>query len=456
MADTHAQRADDRAGSANGQHADHRAEILHALVWHEENDDTFVNALIHSMQQDNYCLLLQHPAWQQRFAHIKRHNPTLYKGKLLRAVLMYLGTQQGLQWDREIDVFVYEYDRLLTVPLSSIEPEDVEWLWSPYVPYKKLTLVEGDPEGGKTYLLLAIAAAVTRGYALPDQDGHIASPHHTCGNVLYITAEDGLADTIRKRAERCNADLDRIFVVPHASMFPGDMQPFSLARPHLLSAAIEEREARLVILDPLTAFMGSDIDMHRANEVRPLMSRLVAMAEHHHCAIMAIRHWTKLAGGRAAYRGQGNIDFLAAARSVLAVGRSPEDEDLRIMAQSKNSIEERGVSIVFQISDRGLEWAGTSLMTADELSASQPHLHKKQRQNAMEWLRDYLREGAQPSTAVVEASKAVGINEKALRRAKEALGVLAAKEGNTWFWRLPKFSKWDRYAGMEDDDDVAL
>lgn len=436
---------------SNGTHNGLSNDDIERLVWHG-TDTAFVEMIIGIMQSDPYgTQFLYFPAYQRRYATIKQQNRPLYMGKLFKAVRLALGPD-AVNWDHEIDVFLYNQETLLTVPLSSIASQEVSWLWEPYIPLRKLTLVEGDPEAGKTYLLLALAAAITRGYAFPDQSGRVPSPTNDPGNVLYITAEDGLADTIKQRAERCQADLDRIYVVPNAEMFPEGMQPFSLARPHLLSAAIAERQPRLVILDPLTAFLGAEIDMHRANEVRPVMSTLVTMAIKYNCAIVAIRHWTKVIGGRANYRGQGNIDFLAAARSVLAIGISPEDERLRIMAQAKNSIGTRGISMVFTISDTGMQWAGTSMLTADELSAAQPQRHKHQRQDAMRWLKDYLREGPQASLSIIAAAGVVGIPEKALRRAKEHLGVLAAKEGNTWYWRLPKFQPWDRYAGMEDED----
>ena len=426
-------------------------EDIHRIVWHG-TDVEFVNTIIDILHDDPYgTQFLYMPAYQERYAAIKQTNRPLYMGKLYRAVRLALA-QDAVNWDHEVDVFVYNDERLLTVPLSSIPAQEVSWLWEPYIPLRKLTLVEGDPEAGKTYLLLALAAAVTRGYALPDQYGKVAKPSGTPENVLYLTAEDGLADTIKQRATKCDADQDRIFVVPNAEMFPEDMKPFSLARPHLLSKAIAQRQPTLAILDPLTAFLGADIDMHRANEVRPVMSTLVAMAIKYNCAIVAIRHWTKTVGGRANYRGQGNIDFLAAARSVLSVGVSPENEHMRIMAQAKNSICERGSSLVFTISDDGMQWCGTSMLTADELSAAQPQRHKHQRQDAMLWLKEYLRPGPQQSVNVIAAAQALGINEKAIRRAKEHLGVLAAKEGNNWYWRLPKFAPWDRYAGMEDDD----
>lgn len=441
--------------SSNGHVADWNAQRQANLeeIAQYGTHEGFVDLLIRVLEDDPYTtrVLYELPI-QRRCAQVKRESRALYKGKLYRAAQCVLGYETQA-WDREIDVWVYSQDRLLTVPLSSIEDEEVSWLWEPYIPYKKLTLVEGDPEGGKTYLLLAISAAVTRGFPLPDQLGLMDPAQRAPGNVLYITAEDGLADTIKKRARKCAADLDRIFVVPSANMFPEDMQPFSLARPHLLSAAIEERNATLVILDPLTAFLGATVDMHRANEVRPIMSTLVAIADKHQCAMVAIRHWTKQIGGKASYRGQGNVDFLAAARSVLSVGESPEDERLRVMAQAKNSVSTRGLSILFQLSDNGLQWAGTSTLTADELSAAQPNKYQHQRQDAMKWLKDFLKAGPQPAANVTMAAELVGISAMTLRRAKEHLHLLSTKDAGVWYWRLPTFGqKWERYPGMEDDD----
>ena len=297
--------------SSNGHlHAGLTQEAMQRIVW-DGTDKAFVDLIISIMHDDPYgTQFLYYPEYQRRYARIKQTNRPLYMGKLYRAVRLALANE-AVNWDHEVDVFVYNEESLLTVPLSSIPAQDVSWLWEPYIPLRKLTLVEGDPEAGKTYLLLALAAAVTRGYALPDQYGKVSRPTGTQSNVLYLTAEDGLADTIKKRATKCDADQDRIFVVPNAEMFPEDMTPFSLARPHLLSKAIAQRQPTLVILDPLTAFLGAEVDMHRANEVRPVMSTLVAMAIKHNCAIVAIRHWTKVVGGRANYRGQGNIDFLA-------------------------------------------------------------------------------------------------------------------------------------------------
>lgn len=447
-------REEEAAPSSETEHSDANGHLPSGVTWTKALDvlvgsddhQIFINGLGMALAESgNQCIF--QPNIQQRCAKVRCLAPALYHGAILELISTSL-PQRWRDWDRTIDTLCLAMAELDMQPLSEVNPEEIVWLWDPYIPLKKLTLVEGDPSSGKTYLLLAIAASVTAGHALPDQVGKVAPPtpdQH--GNVLYITAEDGIADTIRPRAEKVGADLTRLFV-------PRNPQSFSLADPAILSNAMRRYTPRLVVLDPLQAFLGADIDMHRANEVRPLMTTLLALAIEHTCAIVAIRHWTKAPGGRAKHRGQGNVDFTAAARSALSIGESPEDDTLRIMAHAKSSLSKSGVSIVFSIHDEGLQWCGTSTLTADELSAAQPQRHHHQRKDAMEWLKDYLRDGPQPSSMVIHAAEAVGIPERTLRRAKEHLHVLAIQEERIWYWRLPKFQgKWERYAGQEDDDD---
>ncbi len=404
-----------------------------------------VTQVLQSLAESPYnAHLLYTPVFQMRFAEIRRENPPLYFGELLQGVSISL-RERAPAWDRQIEALAMAQNELDIVPLSAVPAEDITWLWYPYIPLKKLTLFEGDPSSGKTYLLLAIAAAITRGYSLPDQDGKVATPSpDDSGNVLYITAEDGLGDTIRPRAEKVDADLDRLFV-------PKKPESFSLTQPQALRNAIARFHPRLVVLDPLQAFLGAEIDMHRANEVRPLMTTLLAMAIEYECAIVCVRHWTKATGGRARHRGQGNVDFAAAARSQLAIGESPTEAGHRIMAQAKASLAGLGTSIVFTITDEGLQWCGTSTLTADELSAAQPTKHHEQRKDAMAWLKDYLTDGPHAADLILREAEAVGIAERTLRRAKEHLHVLSTKDKGVWFWRLPTFQKWERYAGQEDD-----
>ena len=119
------------------------------------------------------------------------------------------------------------------------------------------------------------------------------------------------------------------------------------------------------------------------------MTTLLGMAIHYECAIICVRHWTKATGAKAGHRGQGNVDFAAAARSQISVGESPHDAGMRVMAQAKITLAGLGTSIVFSISDDGLEWAGTSTITANELSQAQPNLQHHQRKDAMKWLKEF-------------------------------------------------------------------
>jgi putative DNA primase/helicase len=336
--------------------------------------------------------------------------------------------------------------------LADVPPEDIHWLWEPYIPYGKITIVEGDPGLGKTFLMLAIAGAITKGYALPDQEGRVGPPTGQPGRVIYITAEDGIADTLRPRADQVDADLTKLFVVQGWTADDIAVKPFSFQQLNLLEDVIRDLQARLVVLDPLQAFLGADVDMFRANEVRPLLSQLGAIAEAQRCAIIAIRHWTKVVGGKAIYRGQGSVDFLAAARCVLAIGESPEDETMRIVAQSKNNLKAFGKSQMFRLSDDGFEWCGLSDLDANTLTSLQPQKRQHQRKNAMGWLKDALKDGPAPASMLMAAAEALGIPEKTLRRAKTQLGILSTKESGQWYWRLPNYGPWDR----QDTDDDAI
>jgi hypothetical protein len=389
--------------------------------------------------------LLYRSVFQHRFAEIRRDDAPLYFGELLQGVSISI-RERAAAWDRDIATLAQAQDELDIVPLSLVEPEDITWLWYPYIPLRKLTLIEGDPASGKTYLILAIAAGITKGYDLPDQTGHIGTPtDERKGTVLYVSAEDGMADTIRPRAEKCGADLSRLFVLR-------EPQPISLQEPQILKNALARFRPKLLVLDPIQAFLGGRLDMHRANEVRPLMTTLLGMAINYECAIICVRHWTKAIGGKASNRGQGNVDFGAAARSQISVGESPHDAGMRIMAQAKMSLAGLGTSIVFSIADEGLEWAGTSTITANELSQAQPNLQRHQRKDAMKWLKEFLTPTAQPAELVIHEAEKVAISEKTLRRAKEALGVLSTRMDSVWYWRLPTMQKWERerYPGQED------
>lgn len=235
---------------------------------------------------------------------------------------------------------------LKLIKMSDVQSQEIEWLWFPFIPYGKLTIIQGDPGDGKTTLVLNIAAKLSKGERL-DENMNITEPV----NVIYQTAEDGLADTVKPRLELAGADCERIavFDVSEKSLSMIDERP---------EEAIVKTQAKLLILDPIQAYLGGGMDMNRANEARDMTKKLGALAEKHKCAIFLIGHMNKAAGNKAAYRGMGSIDFFAVARSVLLVGRVEGEPNIRAVVQIKNNLAVFGHSKAFELSENGFKWLG--------------------------------------------------------------------------------------------------
>ena len=310
------------------------------------------------------------------------------------------------------------------IRMSDIQPEEVQWLWYPYIPLGKLTVIQGDPGEGKTTFVLAVIAALTKGEALPERE-----PLDPV-NILYQTAEDGLADTIRPRLDALGADCSRVLVIDESE------RELSLSDERIRQA-MEETEAKLLVLDPLQAYLGAEVDMHRANEVRPILKRLGAVAEQMGCAVVLIRHLNKMQGQKSGHRGMGSVDFQAAARSVLLVGRTKEDPQLRIVVPDKSSLAPEGESIAFALDpEQGFQWKGYCAYNAEELLGGSTKQVQTKTMQAEETLRNLLDKPA-PAEEILRRITAVGISERTLMTAKKNLGVLSEKRGAQWFWRLP-------------------
>jgi putative DNA primase/helicase len=239
--------------------------------------------------------------------------------------------------------------RPVLISMADVEPEPVTWLWEPYIPLGKVTILEGDPGEGKTWLALTIAAAVSCGRT--PYSGEPRSP----ADVIYLTAEDGLGDTLRPRLEVSGADLTRIHCLTGWASTMDDGKEVSgcvtLADVELLEQVLADRRPALLVIDPLQAYIGAQVDIHRANETRPILTGLAVLAARYGCAILIIRHLSKASQDRAVYRGLGSIDFSAAVRSVLMAGKNPErpaDTSSHVMAHAKSNLAPIGESLTYE------------------------------------------------------------------------------------------------------------
>lgn len=324
---------------------------------------------------------------------------------------------------------------LKLINMEQVEVEKIDWLLYPFIPFGKVTIVQGDPGEGKTTMVLQIIAKLTKGEAvLPSGSDEPALEAKTVDlepvNVIYQTAEDGLGDTIKPRLLSAGADCSRVMVIDDNDQALTMMD----AR---LEEAIIKTKARLVVLDPIQGFLGAAVDMHRANEIRPLMKRVAVLAEKYHCAIILIGHMNKNSNGKSSYRGLGSIDFQAAARSVLIVGRIKDEPEIRVVCHVKSSLAPEGKSIAFRLDkDTGFEWIGEYDISADDLLSGDNRGQKIH--EAKEFLKEFLVSGSVAQTKVAEESESRGIKKKTLWNAKKELEIESVKIGNQWFWMLPE------------------
>ena len=297
------------------------------------------------------------------------------------------------------------------IRMSDVELTPVDWLWKPYLPFGKLSVLQGNPGEGKTYFAMHLAAACTNGKLLPNMER--MEPF----NVIYQTAEDGLGDTVKPRLIEAGADLNRVLVIDDS-----DVQ-LTLSDERI-EKAIVENNARLVIIDPIQAYLGADVDMNRANEVRPIFMRLGQVAQRTGCAILLIGHLNKAAGMQSLQRGLGSIDIAAAVRSVMFIGKLKHDPTMRILTHEKSSLAPPGASLAFSLGDEGgFRWVGEYDITADEmLSGIEPQRETKTQQ-AKDLICTLLAGGKQVlSEDIDKAALERGIPGRTVRDAKRELG----------------------------------
>lgn len=337
--------------------------------------------------------------------------------------------RNGLSTDEYVTIGVRKPKNLsTTVPvirLSEVQQTEMDWLWYPYIPFGKLTIIQGNPGEGKTFFAMQLAAACTNRKFLPQME-----PFEPF-NVIFQTAEDGLGDTVKPRLISAEADPERVLVIDDTE------NPLTLADQRI-EKAIRENNARLVIIDPLQAFLGANVDMNRANEVRPIFRRLAEMAQNTNCAIVMIGHLNKASGSQSTYRGLGSIDITAVVRSLLFIGKVKNDQTTRVIVHEKSSLAPPGQSLAFSLGDeKGFRWIGAYDITAEDLLAGGEGSKTELKQElAVKLIMDFLTEGKKVSIAEINAeAKERGISERTVRLAKNSMGdrIASERQGKDWW-----------------------
>ena len=318
----------------------------------------------------------------------------------------------------------------LFVDLDTIDPKEVEWLWEPFIPFSMITIMEGDPGVGKSFLAMQLAAQISLGGELPE------GQKLDRGRVLYLSAEDDAAYTIRPRIDAMGGDPSRIRV-------QGDFLSLDEKGLNALKREVRRKPPDLLILDPLFAYVPSGQDMYKPNVIRQLLSFLKDIAETGETAVLIVRHLTKAKHDKAIYRGGGSMDVIGAARSAFLVCEHPNDSSTKLVVHIKHNIAKRGQTQSYEVysEDGGmatLNWLGPSDITIDDLISSEGGTPRMSAlDEAIQFLRVFLKNGPEATTKVEKEAAARDISEKTLERARRSLGVVSKKKGKNWFLSLP-------------------
>ncbi len=328
--------------------------------------------------------------------------------------------------------------RPVLVRLSTVTPRPLEWLWPDRLPLGKLSLLAGDPGLGKSYLTLYLAAQVSRGRAWPDDTtGWPGIP----GSVVLLSAEDDAADTMQPRLVAHAADLEKIIAIQAVVYSDEAAAPyrFSLSThlPALEEAIAYAGDTRLVIIDPISAYLGKT-DSHKNADVRALLAPLATIASKHRVAIVAVSHLNKSDSTPAIYRTMGSLAFTAAARAVWLVSKDPHNSERRLLTPAKANLARDVGGLAFSIQDGKVVFeSGTLDLTSDEALAKPDAGPKQDRCEAKAFLLSRLEAGPCPSSGVMEAARNSGFSSATIRRAKEELGIASFQQLDRWFWKLP-------------------
>jgi putative DNA primase/helicase len=341
------------------------------------------------------------------------------------------------------------------IRLDTVTREKVRWLWPGRLALGKLSIIDGDPGQGKSVITLDIAARVSTGTPMPGDPPTWVPDGFARGDpagVLVTCAEDDIADTVIPRLASHGADLGRIGYIPLGRDSEGRLVPLSIPRDlGRIEAAIGDLSARLMIIDPITAYLPESVQTHNDASVRRALTPLADTAQRTGCAIWLVRHLNKDTKGPAMYRGGGSIAFSGSTRAALITAPHPDQPGISVLARVKGNLSVTVASLAYRLvpDDENecphVQWDGPVDIDADRLlRGKDKRLDAPARDDAADLLRDLLADGpVNASEATKLVADNAGCSERTVRYAAERIGVAKTRlrdpAGKTagWVWQLP-------------------
>lgn len=332
--------------------------------------------------------------------------------------------------------------QFLSRPIADVEEEELDWLWYPYLARGELSILEGDPGLGKSYLAQIVSGHIVDGRRLPSVKRFPIAQ----GTVAYFDIENSVATVTKKRLTTNG--------VENLKDFYQEEEPFSVDDEDALervSDAVERLQPLVVVFDTLNTYIGK-ADIYKSSETQQAFAKFKMIAKRFNCAVLVLRHLTKGSKERALYRGQGSIAFSGLARVVMTVGVLPDDEDTRVMAVTKLNVTRKPKALTFTITelpdklkerDRSkFDWGDFIEITSDEILASPtPNKDGSSRDDAKGFLKTLLSE-PMPASKVESVAEGKSFNWRTVQRAADELGVIRKLVGfgqnKKSIWSLPK------------------
>jgi hypothetical protein len=315
---------------------------------------------------------------------------------------------------------------------AAIEPREIAWFWKPYLPRGMLSLLDGDPGCGKSYLTLALAAALSTGQSFP---GALGRPRHPRPSLI-CSAEDPAEEVIVPRLRALGADLSLVHILDS-----GALDRLDETGKRVLRQALEDLRPHLFTMDTIIPYLPPGVGTQQATDVRPTLRWLAARTSEFSTCGLVLRHLRKAEGDNPLHAGQGTMDFIGTCRSTWLAAIDPTDPSSRVLAHNKTNVSAKGPSWRYGFdADGRFEWRGHSSLSAADLVARRKAARGPgacKTEEAADWLTLALAGGPRLAREIYSEAERAGVSERTLDRAKGELGVVSERTGSGWFWRLP-------------------